>query len=394
MMQSGKVLLVFITFTLITNLNCQEDTNTSQVPLLETVATQDGRGSSGMSTGDGTLQPAEEPVVDGPVTEQGGSNETPYVKGIYSLVNLVPDAENAFFTDTGRLFVTGNTGIYEISGRCTRTTVYKDNYGVFAGIAQSGKWLYVICNRTGRTLPEIDLYSLFFSGNILTILNELTDAYMEKKLLRADLSAPGAPVFTEVYTFRDTLIPNGLAADAEGNLYAADETFLPMGKIIKLTIKGDYQPVVTQETWLSYKDGCLSPNGVVIRGDTLYFTDFVITSTKPARVKKVEIINGRPGTVETVYSAASFFDDLDVGIYRNQPHIAVSDYLLNSIILIKENDGTKTRLGSGKFANPSAVHFGAAPYFKTNELIITEKGILYEMYSSYGNKLSCMTISE
>jgi len=306
----------------------------------------------------------------------------------------MPDAENAFFTDTGRLFITDGTSICEITSRGTVNRLFTDNRGIFGGIAQSGKWLYVLHAALKNPLPAMDLNSLFKSGTLVKILISLTDFLMDKELLRADITVPGNPVFTSIYKFKDVLLPNGMAADADGNLYVADQTFLPQGGIVRLTVTGGAQPVVTQETWISYKNGCLSPNGIVIRDNTLYFTDFSIWSSKPAKVKKAAIINGRPGTVETLYSAASFFDDLDVAMHRNKPYIAVADYLMNSIILINVNDGTKTRLGSGKVANPSSVHFCVPPQFKANELIITEKGILYEMYSSYGNKMSCMTISE
>jgi|GEM_PF-733620 len=398
--QSKKVLLALITLTLISSLYCQEDTGTSPTPLLYSTPTD--RETSG--TTDGTIadprKTAGEQAGDGPIIEPGStatsatSNMNPYATSISTLVSRAPDAENAFFTDTGRLFVTDGTSISEITNRETVNRLFTDNRGIFGGIAQSGKWLYVLHATVKNPLPAMDLNSCIKSGSMVKILLLLTDLLMDKELLRADITVPGNPVFTSIYKLKDVVLPNGMAADAEGNLYVANQTFLPQGAIVKLTITGNAQPAVTQETWISYKNGCLSPNGIVIRDTTLYFTDFSIWSSKPAKVKKVAITNGRPGPVETVYSAASFFDDLDVAMYRNEPQIAVADYLMNSIILINANDGTKTRLGSGTVANPSSVHFGVAPRFRANELVITEKGILYEMYSSYGNKLSCMTISE
>lgn len=401
MKQSGKVLLVLIAFTFISSLYCQEDTGTSQAPLLYSSSPDNDTGEATDGTSADIRLTGDEQVADGAVTEEGSgdptvatSYETPYVISSAALVKRAPDAENAFFTDTGRLFVTDGTSICEITNRGNVNRLFTDTRGIFGGIAQSGKWLYVLRSTLKNPLPAMDVNSLFKSGTLVRILISLTDLLMDKELLRADISVAGNPVFTSIYKIKDVVLPNGMAADAEGNLYVADQTFLPRGGIVKLTITGGAQPVVIQETWLSYKNGCLSPNGIVIRDNTLYFTDFSIWSSKPARVKKVAIITGRPGPVETIYSAASFFDDLDVAMYKNEPYIAVADYLMNSIILINANDGTKTRLGSGSVANPSSVHFGVPPQFKANELVITEKGILYEMYSSYGNKLSCITISE
>lgn len=243
-------------------------------------------------------------------------------------------------------------------------------------------------------MSSIDLNALFKSGDLLTIMKGLLGSIANMDLLRADLTASGALAFASVHTFEDMLMPNGMAVDADGNLYVTDETFLPSGKIVKLTITGGDDAVVKQETWLSAKEGAVSPNGIVIRGNYLYFTDFVVTSSKPGQVKKVEIVNGRPGAVTVLHSTFTLYDDMDVGTYQNGPIVAVADYFGFSVLLINENDGTKTTLGSGKFACPSSVHFGVAPQFSSNELVITEKGLLYENYSSFGNTLSCMKLAE
>lgn len=397
MIRSRLGIYAIIAFALISNLFCQDENKTNQVPLLTSTQTNGTSGENGTPPW-GTV----ESVTDGAIIDESSADTgttspaiitaAPSVMNLSTLVSRLPDGENAFFTETGRLFVTDGFSLSEITDRSTVRRLITDTSGMFGGIAKAGAWLYVLHMTLQKPLPAIDLNTLFASGDILTILQALSGALMKKELLRADLSAPGTPVFYPVHTLHDVVLPNGMAADADGNLYVADQTFLPGGKIIKLTVSAGNTPLVTQETWLSGTNGCSSPNGMVIRGNTLYFTDFVITSTKPAKVKKVDIINGRPGTVTTLYSAFSFFDDLDVAVYHGEPVAAVCDYLLNSIVLINLNSGVKTRLGSGSIANPSSVHFGAGPQFKTNELVITEKGILYEMYSTYGNKLSCMTL--
>lgn len=312
-------------------------------------------------------------------------------KGAASLVKKVPDAENAFFSQNGRLFVTGGNAIYEVTGDDSSVRIFYDSTGIFGGMAQSGKWLYVVYASMKETMSAIDLCSLITTGDV----SALTDCLLKKTVIRADLTlAAGDMVFEEVCVLEGTFLPNGMAADSQGNIYITDGPFLPRGQIIRLVISNSDTPVVKQEAWLTYRDGAYSPNGIVIRDNVLYFTDFVMASAKSAQVKKVSIINGRPGTVETVYSAAGLFDDLDAGIYRDSPVLAVADYLGNSIILVSPAGGTGIKIRSSMFSCPSSVHFGAGGLFDANELIITEKGLLYDYYSPIGNRIDLLTLPE
>ncbi|HOO71983.1 MAG TPA: hypothetical protein PK926_09495 [Spirochaetota bacterium] len=317
---------------------------------------------------------------------------------IWTVVDNIPDAENAFFTDTGRLFVTGGNSLFEIIDGYSAVRVLHDAYGIFGGIAQSGKWLYVIYHRVNLSLGSIDLCSAIKSGNYSVLFGTLSDGLMKKSLYRADLSAASDPedlVFEEVHEFENMFLPNGLAADSEGSLYVTDYTILPCGQIVKLVISDDETPVITQETWLSYKTGACAPNGIVIRDDVVYYTDFLVTGYKQARVKKVAIENGAAaGKPEIIYSAFGMFDDLDVSTYRGDPVVAIANYMGNSIILFNETTEEASKLGYGKFICPSSVHFGSGDLFDSNELIVTEKGIMYETYSSIGNKVKCMSIPE
>lgn len=132
-MRMRRGMLFLIIFTLAVICSCQENKAT---PLLSVL------GGNGTTDQDSVQDPA---VAASDASEAGD---------VSTLVKLVPDAENAFFTDTGRLFVSGNTGLFEITNRGTRTTVIQDNYGMFGGIAQSGKWLYVIHLSLKRPCPQ------------------------------------------------------------------------------------------------------------------------------------------------------------------------------------------------------------------------------------------------
>ena len=312
-------------------------------------------------------------------------------KGVTTLVEKLPDAENAFFTSSGRLFITGGNAVYEITGENSSVRIFYDGTGIFGGMAQSGKWLYVVYAATKESMSAVDLNAFIATGDF----SSLTDIFLKKTVIRADLSLEADDmVFEEVCVLEDVFLPNGMAADSGGNIYITDGPFLPKGQIIRLTVTDQVKPVVKQETWLTYKDGAYSPNGIVIRDNVVYFTDFVMASAKSAQVKKVSILNGRPGTVETIYSTAGLFDDLDAGIYRNAPVLAVANYAGNSIILVSPAGGTGIKIYSSMLASPSSVHFGTGVLFDTNELIITEKGLLYDYYSTLGNRVDLMTLPE
>ncbi|HRZ26761.1 MAG TPA: hypothetical protein P5295_08135 [Spirochaetota bacterium] len=304
------------------------------------------------------------------------------------------DAENLLFTDTGRIFVTG-ANVAEITPDGA-AMLMPDNYGIFGGMAQVGSWLYVICNRYRTSMDSIDLNEMLKAENLGTLLGLLTDAFMDKVILRADLNAGGPEklVFTEIHRLTGMMLANGMTADSKGNLYVADMTFLPAGKIVKVSVSETAIQVATQETWLSSGEGVHSPNGMCIRDDILYFTDYNMLSSKQASVKKVTIIGDSPGAVETLHSAAGLYDDLDVVVYRGRPTVAVAGYFVGNILVIDEETGNVTRVGSSTLQCPSSVHFGDGGWVGTDEFIVTEVGMLYEPYSSYGNRVSILDIPE
>lgn len=304
------------------------------------------------------------------------------------------NAENVLFTDTGRIFVTG-ANVAEITQDGAVMLMPADYSSMYAGLAQVGPWLYVICGKNYEAVPPLDLADLLQAKNILEKLVILTDISMEKVILRADLRAGGPDklVFSVVHHFEGLLLPNGMAADSKGNLYVADETFLPQGKIVKVTVSEDAIPVTTQETWLSAQDGINSPNGMCIRNDVLYCTDFNINSGKPAQVKKAAInSDGTAGVVETVYSATGLFDDLDAVIYNGRPTLAVASFFAGSVLVIDEETGVVAKAGGGKLQSPSSVHFGNGGWMAEDELIVTEVGMLYEPYSNFGNQVNVISV--
>ena len=67
--QSGKVLLVLIAFTFISSLYCQEDTGTSQAPLLYPSSPDNDTGEATDGTSADIRLTGDEQVADGAVIE-------------------------------------------------------------------------------------------------------------------------------------------------------------------------------------------------------------------------------------------------------------------------------------------------------------------------------------
>lgn len=403
MNQIKNIFHLLITMIILSSAGCyyvdRADSSDTNITGSTTSSTDDSSTDPGINIADQIIDVSIETVSPTPVTETIMTSDeiSASKENIRIIAENIPDPENAFFTDTGRLFFTGGPALYELTAENGAVRLLNDNYGLYAGIAQHGKWLYVIHAGINTAMTAVDFSEIISRSGIHSLVQNINNNIIEKGVYRADLTATAENmVFKKIFTLKNMFLCNGMAADSDGNLYITDNTMLPAGQIVKLTVRNEESavPDVTQEIWLSSKTGSYSPNGIVIIKNSLYFTDFLVTSSKQARVKKVPIVNGKAGTPEIIYSTAGLFDDLDIGIYRNSAVIAVADYPGNSIILINEKDRSVVKLASGRLSSPSSVHFGRGPLFKPGELVVTEKGLLYDYYSAIGNRLSCLTLPE
>ncbi len=315
----------------------------------------------------------------------------------YNVSEGIPDAENAIFTPSGRLFVTGGTNIYEIFADGSALGLCPEGKYNFTGMARVGNYLYAVATEYRFDCSSIDIGDIdFFSPSAVTdFVNLIVDIFKQSVLLCAEI-VPGDLSFTEIYTIEDTLIPNGMVADNQGRLYVADETFLPMGKIVRLQLDEPLS-VVFQETWLDAGDDVFSPNGMSIRENNIYFSDFNILSLKQTSLKKVAIAgNGAPGNIATLYERMGFFDDLSAGTVFNTDVVVAADFLKGTLVFIRDNGQKQnsplfeTRMAM--FDCPSSVTFGKAPMFADDELVVTEKGMMFEHTSGFGNKVSAMVM--
>ena len=204
------------------------------------------------------------------------------------------------------------------------------------------------------------------------------------------------------------MLPNGMASDGKGHLFVADTAYLPMGQIVRLTIS-TFNPdsIARQETVLTPANRVYSPNGMCIYNNSLYFTDFeafVDGITLSASVKKVSLdAYGNPGTVKTLFKRAggfvapfSLFDDLAVSSRSGRIGVGVADFSRGSLVFFEDRNtfvsSPAYETDMGYFANPSSVKLGRGPLFSDNDLIVTEKGLLFETFTNYGNKVTRLKI--
>ena len=321
----------------------------------------------------------------------------------------IPDAENSVFSDDGTLFITGGHNIYKIvqdeHGQYDAEELYAGQSG-FAGMAIHENRLYAAYSKTSL---DINLFEII-AGNIANgkdfceILDTIKNTVMDKKLLVADLNNEDIE-FKELCTLEEMFIPNGIAADSKGRLYIADETMVPGGKILRITINNG---IAEKEVWMDQTNGAVSPNGIVIKNDILYFTDLNLSKALSAGslVKRVDINRfdaNRSGALTVLYKRSgglmapfSLFDDLTTATIQGKFGVIVTDYNLGSLLFIEDKKSygkLQYETDKGMFASPSSVIRGKGPDFSDNQLLVTEKGLLMiDPYSDYGNKLVSIDI--
>ncbi len=242
----------------------------------------------------------------------------------------VTAAENQTYTSDGRLFVTGNNGIFEIvPGTNSKVTVVerapKQSCG-FGGIVQALGTIYVNCTANGTSY----LYAA---------------------------TASATPTFKRIYTMKGTILANGLTADSSGRLYVAS-TFL--NRILRLTPSAsDPLTIARSEVWLNgagtFTNGIKYANGVIYWTDSMFVRHATINA------------DGSHGKAKTIFSALTYFDDMAV----DNNGILVADYLGGKIRKYDLN-GRATGSVSG-LSGPSSVARARAP-FPAGSLIVTERG--------------------
>lgn len=297
-----------------------------------------------------------------------------------SLSFKVADAENQYFSKSGRLFITGGKNIYEVrknsSQKLVKSEPLFDGNCYATGIIEYKNFLYATCTLITKVrLKELikQKRCRLRDGQGLKCLKR---KFAPSFLLAAELDE--FPKFQIISPLEPILFPNGLAVDKRGNLYSADSFSKTIFKL-KLSSINPYE-LEKIEAWSKTK--LRYPNGLKIKNNNLYITDL-------NQLKKVEITDeGGPGKQTVLYKSRHFLDDFS--FYKKG--ILLTNFSKGIITFVKEN---------GKFFNspklkmrPSSILQGRFPLFKRNQFIITDKGRPYDFESNEGNRLKIITIDK
>lgn len=273
--------------------------------------------------------------------------------GEKTVLLTIPSAENILFADDGRLFVSGGTNVFEItrSGDDFAATPLYDGSCNFTGLAISGTVLYANC----------------FDG----------------QLYAAQLSAH--PALQPIHDL-GLAAPNGLAAGPDGALYLVNGPLatnaLPAPKIVRLRLDpADPFHVIDQSDWTSA--GLLAPNGLQIHGDAVYVSNSGLGGLGEIRRFPINA-DGSAGDGTQFASLLSVPDDFSfVG-----DAVLAAYFATGQIALIGADGRLQSTTALLSFSFPSQVKPGRPPLFASDDILVTEKGLLGDNVSPIGNRLS------
>lgn len=299
-------------------------------------------------------------------------------------VEFVPNAENIFFTDTNQLLVTGGQNIYEITpdgDGFKKDELFHGEGNVgkfdcqFTGIAQQGEWVFTSCVSTKFLIFKNNHLLAAKLGESDLVFNLVTDSF--------DLRDP----------YDKLALPNGLAFAPDGSLLVADFNMFGDSGVARIAIdySEDFPAIASLEKNFVSPDlhGISSPNGIRVDDDYLYMSDgnsvkrFQFDSNGKSVSNGVEIWSGALAIVD------------DIMPYCNG--VAFTSYLsgrLHYATSYIDNNGDEHfpvlySTPPLAFDSPSSLAYGSIPgMFDTDELLVTEKGLLTDMSSGLGNRLS------
>ncbi len=260
----------------------------------------------------------------------------------YQLVDL-PQLENVHFTADGRLFVTGQENLYEITGSFAEGFSGKAllDGGGCSGMASARDTLYVLCQ--GGSLGATDFSSIMV----------------------LDLADPDA-LPQAVFQLSGMTLPNGMGLGPDGHLYISDGPVSVTPKIVRVEVSADDPAMLLgQETWLSLLGDW--PNGVTWHQDVLYTTLF---GAGLGTVVAIPLnADGSAGERETVYLRGRIMDDL----IAHEDSLIVTDWQDSRLFQISLDGTLLAQTPVFGFSQPSSLAVGQPPMFDGSQLLVTER---------------------
>ena len=253
----------------------------------------------------------------------------------------------------------------------------------FAGIAQHNDWIFTTCQQVKLEWKGWT-FRLWQDSHLLAA--NINDEKLNFKIINNDPN--NDPL--------DTLsLPNGLAFTPDGKLIVADSNFLGNSGVARVTLdySEDYPKIQSLEkNWLGLEYGLQTPNGVRVENNNLYVSDnsmvrrftFDQDGNIPLLFHDDQGNEVRNLPDNTVYYEGNLIID-DIMPYCGG--IAVTHFVEGQLVY-QSASGEKYATLPFSFEFPSSLAFGKGNDYSGDELFVTEKGVLREINSSYGNQLS------
>ena len=267
----------------------------------------------------------------------------------------IGDAENIQFSDSGRLFVSGGSNVYEI----TRSGQTFESHALLDGS----------CNFTGLAIRANTLYANCFNGHLYAAPLGSSSATQTKLV---DIHSTGLAS------------ANGLSEGPDNTLYIVNGPLTDSARVVKLTLDAaDPMKVTAQADWLT--SGVQMPNGIQRRGNTLYIMNSSALAGEGTQILAVPIApDGNAGPVEVRAALFAIGDDFAlVG-----DHFLSVEFVTGGASLLKPDGTVAQSITAGTFIGPSHIEVTRGPLFKPGQILVTEKGILSEPDSPIGNTLT------
>lgn len=267
----------------------------------------------------------------------------------------IGDAENIQFSDSGRLFVSGGTNVYEI----TRSGQIFESHALLDGS----------CNFTGLAIRANTLYANCFNGHLYAAPLG-SSAATQAKL--ADIYSTGLAS------------ANGLSEGPDNTLYIVNGPITDDARVVKLTLDpADPLKVTGQVNWLTSE--VQMANGIQRGGNTLYIMNSNALAAEGTQILAVPIQpDGSAGPVEIRTHLFAIGDDIAlVGDY-----FLTTEYVTGGASLLKPDGTAAQSISAGTFESPSHIEVTRGPLFKPGHILVTEKGIIGDNDSPIGNALT------